>query len=188
MLGKRDCYFTAVSLMLAMALALFAVGCSKKEDASEQQARLALEELLTCTAQQAEEIDAAMLRMMEEMEAAMEVADGEPGMAQGGTALLDHFTGRFGERMTGECIQQLMANRSVALCIDLSRKHQADIKPEGLEISKREGEKPVYDYTATFNTNTGEVGSATGTITMEETEAGWMAANITLTVKEPYGR
>lgn len=36
MLGKRDCYFTAVSLMLAMALALFAVGCSKKEDASEQ--------------------------------------------------------------------------------------------------------------------------------------------------------
>ncbi len=81
MLGKRDCYFTAVSLMLAMALALFAVGCSKKEDASEQQARLALEELLTCTAQQAEEIDAAMLRMMEEREAAMEVADGEPGMA-----------------------------------------------------------------------------------------------------------
>lgn len=185
MLGKRDCYFTAVSLVLAMALALFAVGCSKKEDASEQQARLALEELLTCTTQQVEEFDAAMLRMAEE---AMETVDGEPGMSQGGTALLDHFTGRFGERMTGECIQQLMANRSVALCIDLSRKHQADIKPEGLEISKREGEKPVYDYTATFNTNTGEVGSATGSITMEETEAGWMAANITLTVKEPYGR
>ena len=184
MLGKRDCYFTAVSLMLAMALALFAVGCSKKEDASEQQARLALEELLTCTAQQAEEIDAAMLRMMEEMEA----ADGEPGMAQGGTALLDHFTGRFGGLMTDDCIQTAIANRDVTRSYDLFQKHQADIKPDPLELSKQEGEKEVYTFSATFNTNTGEVGSATGTITMEETEAGWMAANITLTVKEPYGR
>ncbi len=184
MLGKRDCYFTAVSLMLAMALALFAVGCSKKEDASEQQARLALEELLTCTAQQAEEIDAAMLRMMEEMEA----ADGEPGMAQGSTALLDHFTGRFGGLMTDGCIQTAIANRDVTRSYDLFQKHQADIKPDPLELSKQEGEKAVYTFSATFNTNTGEVGSATGTITMEETEAGWMAANITLTVKEPYGR
>ena len=184
MLGKRDCYFTAVSLMLAMALALFAVGCSKKEDASEQQARLALEELLTCTAQQAEEIDAAMLRMMEEMEA----ADGEPGMAQGGTALLDHFTGRFGGLMTDDCIQTAIANRDVTRSYDLFQKHQADIKPDPLELSKQEGEKAVYTFSATFNTNTGEVGSATGTITMEETEAGWMAAHITLTVKEPYGR
>ena len=184
MLGKRDCYFTAVSLMLAMALALFAVGCSKKEDASEQQARLALEELLTCTAQQAEEIDAAMLRMMEEMEA----ADGEPGMAQGSTALLDHFTGRFGGLMTDGCIQTAIANRDVTRSYDLFQKHQADIKPDPLELSKQEGEKEVYTFSTTFNTNTGEVGSATGTITMEETEAGWMAANITLTVKEPYGR
>lgn len=183
MLGKRDCYFTAVSLVLAMALALFAVGCSKKEDASEQQARLALEELLTCTAQQAEEIDAAMLRMMEEMEA----ADGEPGMAQGSTALLDHFTGRFGGLMTDGCIQTAIANRDVTRSYDLFQKHQADIKPDPLELSKQEGEKAVYTFSATFNTNTGEVGSATGTITMEETEAGWMAANITLTVKEPYG-
>ena len=185
MLWKRDCYFTAVSLVLAMALALFAVGCSKKDDSLEQQARLALEELLTCTAQQAEEIDAAMLRMMEEMEA----ADGEPGMAQGGTALLDHFTGRFGGLMTDDCIQTAIANRDVTRSYDLFQKHQADIKPDPLELSKQEGEKEVYTFSVTLKTPDGkETATATGTITMEETEAGWMAANITLTVKEPYGR
>lgn len=189
MLGKRDCYFTAILLMLAMALALFAVGCSKKDDRLEQQARLALEELLTCTAQQAEEIDAAMLRMMEEREAAMEVADGEPGMAQGGTALLDHFTGRFGGLMTDDCIQTAIANRDVTRSYDLFQKHQADIKPDPLELSKQEGEKEVYTFSVTLKTPDGkETATATGTITMEETEAGWMAANITLTVKEPYGR
>ncbi|MCI9194581.1 MAG: hypothetical protein HFF14_03305 [Angelakisella sp.] len=171
--------------MLAMALALFAVGCSKKDDSLEQQARLALEELLTCTAQQAEEIDAAMLRMMEEMEA----ADGEPGMAQGGTALLDHFTGRFGGLMTDDCIQTAIANRDVTRSYDLFQKHQADIKPDPLELSKQEGEKEVYTFSVTLKTPDGkETATATGTITMEETEAGWMAANITLTVKEPYGR
>ncbi len=126
-----------------------------------------------------------MLRMMEEMEA----ADGEPGMAQGGTALLDHFTGRFGGLMTDDCIQAAIANRDVTRSYDLFQKHQADIKPDPLELSKQEGEKEVYTFSVTLKTPDGkETATATGTITMEETEAGWMAANITLTVKEPYGR
>ena len=72
---------------------------------------------------------------------------------------------------------------------DLFQKHQADIKPDPLELSKQEGEKEVYTFSVTLKTPDGkETATATGTITMKETEAGWMAANITLTVKEPYGR
>ncbi len=91
--------------------------------------------------------------------------------------------------MTDDCIQAAIANRDVTRSCDLFQKHQADIKPDPLELSKQEGEKEVYTFSVTLKTPDGkETATATGTITMEETEAGWMAANITLTVKEPYGR
>ena len=144
-----------------------------------RRAQMALEQLLSWTVQQVEEGDAAVDRAR----AAVPLPSGGTGIDEYGSDLLDYYADRLGDVMSGDCIQRMVADRTLNRVISLARSAGADIGANGIALERRAAGAEVYDFLATIQTVAGEtVATAQGNLTMEQEGTVWKATRIALTV------
>ena len=96
----------------------------------------------------------------------------EPGLVQvddGG--FMAFYQAQFGDCMTQQCLEKLLANRLPTRIASLSG------QPAGLTLQKRSGADHCYDLQAADGTTTASV---TGTITMVKEDGAWKASDLTL--------
>lgn len=155
-------------------------GCGKKGDESEQSAVNVLEQVFGCSLQDAEDLDAVFVEMKEEAE-----AGSEPGISQAGEGLEDYFRNEFGNSMTEECLEKIMANRTCVLSRVLAKQVSSDIAVEEIEMKKRSGEQVIFDFSAKLikAADGTQISEINGNITMIYDETEWKASNLDATVK-----
>lgn len=103
----------------------------------------------------------------------------EPGLVQvddGGFAAF--YQAQFGDCMTQQCLEKLLANRLPTRIASLSG------QPAGLTLQKRSGADHCYDFSADLLAADGTTtASVTGTITMVKEDGAWKASDLTLNLK-----
>ena len=177
------------NLWLAMIAALILVcvmaiaGCGKQQagSGSEQSAQSALEHVLSCTVQEAADFETAS----EEIKQAAEETGDETGIVSV-DGLETYFQGRFGDDLTEDCLNKMMADRTIAVSIKLAEQYQSDILAEDIQLTKRSGNEDMYDFEAKLGTaaDSKKIASVTGVVTMEESQSSWKISNLTLKVSE----
>ncbi len=172
--------------ILLIGLILLAVGITiryKQGGGSlERQTKTALNQLLSCTRQQAEDFDAAIMQS-----AAEAVTDKEVGLIQSDEKLREYLVNRFADSMTYACIEELAMSRTFYISIALAKDLTADIRVSELELIKSSDQQECYTFSAKLLSSAGdEAGIARGTILMEKDGSKWKASKITLTVDELY--
>ena len=176
------------NLWLAMIAALILVcvmaiaGCGKQQSGagsgSEQSAQSALEHVLSCTVQEAADFETAS-------EEIKQAAADETGIVSV-DGLETYFQGRFGDDLTEDCLNKMMADRTIAVSIKLAEQYQSDILAEDIQLTKRSGNEDMYDFEAKLVTvaDSKQIASVTGVVTMEESQSSWKISNLTLKVSE----
>lgn len=175
----------AAALILACVMAI--AGCGKQQSAagsdSEQSksAQTALEHVLSCTVQEAADFETASEEIKQ---AAAETGD-ETGMISV-DGLETYFQGRFGDELTKDCLNRMMADRTIAVSIKLAEQYQADIQAEDIQLTKRSGAEDMYDFEAKLVTSddSKQVAKVTGVVAMEESQSSWKISNLTLKVTD----
>ena len=159
------------NLWLAMIAALILVcvmaiaGCGKQQagagSGSEQSAQSALEHVLSCTVQEAADFETA-----------------SEGIKQAAEET--------GDDLTEDCLNKMMADRTIAVSIKLAEQYQSDILAEDIQLTKRSGNEDMYDFEAKLVTaaDSKQIASVTGVVTMEESQSSWKISNLTLKVSE----
>lgn len=103
----------------------------------------------------------------------------EPGLVQvddGG--FMAFYQAQFGDCMTQQCLEKLLANRLPTRIASLSG------QPAGLTLQKRSGADHCYDFSADLQAADGTTtASVTGTITMVKEDGAWKASDLTLNLK-----
>ena len=103
----------------------------------------------------------------------------EPGLVQvddGG--FMAFYQAQFGDCMTQQCLEKLLANRLPTRITALSG------QPAGLTLQKRSGADHCYDFSADLQAADGTTtASVTGTITMVKEDGAWKASDLTLNLK-----
>ena len=103
----------------------------------------------------------------------------EPGLVQvddGG--FMAFYQAQFGDCMTQQCLEKLLANRLPTRIASLSG------QPAGLTLQKRSGADNCYDFSADLQADDGTTtASVTGTITMVKEDGAWKASDLTLNLK-----
>lgn len=103
----------------------------------------------------------------------------EPSLVQvddGGFAAF--YQAQFGDCMTQQCLEKLLANRLPTRIASLSG------QPAGLTLQKRSGADHCYDFSADLQAADGTTtASVTGTITMVKEDGAWKASDLTLNLK-----
>ena len=103
----------------------------------------------------------------------------EPGLVQvddGGFAAF--YQAQFGDCMTQQCLEKLLANRLPTRIASLSG------QPAGLTLQKRSGADNCYDFSADLQADDGATtASVSGTITMVKEDGAWKASDLTLNLK-----
>lgn len=157
----------AVSLVLffAAVAAVFALaGLSK--DPAKKQAEFVVQQLLSCSSAVEPAADDSYTAS-------------EPGLVQvddGGFAAF--YQAQFGDCMTQQCLEKLLANRLPTRIASLSG------QPAGLTLQKRSGADHCYDFSADLQAADGtNTASVTGTITMVKEDGAWKASDLTLNLK-----
>lgn len=172
--------------LLILAVITGAAGCGKDDGGPEQYSQAALNQLLSCTVQQAEEFDAALAADRSSIEAA---ADGEAGLVQEDGEMRDYLTKRFGDSMTDACIDDLAMSRAIYKSIALAKDLGTDIEAGAVELAKRSDEQDCYTFSTEIKTSAGDpAAAAQGTISMQKDGTGWKASKITLTMDETFDR
>lgn len=166
--------------ILALAVTVSAMGCGQSDADPKQRSQAALEQLLSCTLQQAEEFDAAM------EEASIDAAaDNSVGLYPDDGILRDYLIKYYGNSMTDACIEDLAMNRLIYRSTALTKDLCSDLEAREIELTKRAVEQECYDFSAELKTSAGEpAAKASGTISMEKDGDEWKASYITLTVDE----
>ena len=104
----------------------------------------------------------------------------EPGLVQvddGGFAAF--YQAQFGDCMTQQCLEKLLANRLPTRIASLSG------QPAGLTLQKRSGADHCYDFSADLQAADGTTtASVTGTITIVKEDGACEAHDLTLSLKE----
>ena len=146
--------------------AVFFVASRLRGDPAEKQAQTILTQLLSSS-------DAV------EPAADDSYTASEPGLVQvddGGFAAF--YQAQFGDCMTQQCLEKLLANRLPTRIAALSG------QPTNLTLQKRSGADHCYDFSADLQADDGATtASASGTITMVQEDGAWKASDITLTLK-----
>ncbi|MBD5546284.1 MAG: hypothetical protein HDQ97_02615 [Lachnospiraceae bacterium] len=181
---KKKIYVKLLWYILPIVLILLAAGIMiryKQGGGSlELQAKTALNQILSCTQQQAENFDAAIIQS-----AAEAVTDREIGLIQSDEKLREYLVKQFGDSMTYSCIEELAMSRTFYRSIALAKSLTTDIRVSELELIKRSDQQECYNFSAKLITSAGdEAGTARGTISMEKDGTKWKASKITLTVDE----
>ena len=146
--------------------AVFFVASRLRGDPAEKQAQTILTQLLSSS-------DAV------EPAADDSYTASEPGLVQvddGGFAAF--YQAQFGDCMTQQCLEKLLANRLPTRIASLSG------QPAGLTLQKRSGADYCYDFSADLQAADGTTtASVTGTITMVKEDGAWKASDLTLNLK-----
>lgn len=103
----------------------------------------------------------------------------EPGLVQvDGGDFMAFYQAQFGNCMTQQCLEKLLANRLPTRIASLSG------QPAGLTLQKRSGADHCYDFSADLQAADGtNTASVTGTITMVKEDGAWKASDLTLNLK-----
>ena len=143
--------------------AVFFVASRLRGDPAEKQAQTILTQLLSSS-------DAVEPAVDDSYTAS------EPGLVQvddGGFAAF--YQAQFGDCMTQQCLEKLLANRLPTRIASLSG------QPAGLTLQKRSGADHCYDFSADLQAADGTTtASVTGTITMVKEDGAWKASDLTL--------
>lgn len=146
--------------------AVFFVASRLRGDPAEKQAQTILTQLLSSS-------DAV------EPAADDSYTASEPGLVQvddGG--FMAFYQAQFGDCMTQQCLEKLLANRLPTRIASLSG------QPGGLTLQKRSGADHCYDFSADLQAADGtNTASVTGTITMVKEDGAWKASDLTLNLK-----
>ena len=146
--------------------AVFFVASRLRGDPAEKQAQTILTQLLSSS-------DAV------EPAADDSYTASEPGLVQvDGGDFMAFYQAQFGDCMTQQCLEKLLANRLPTRIASLSG------QPAGLTLQKRSGADHCYDFSADLQADDGATtASVSGTITMVQEDGAWKASDITLTLK-----
>ena len=146
--------------------AVFFVASRLRGDPAEKQAQTILTQLLSSSDAVEPSVDDSAV-------------GSEPGLVQaddGGFAAF--YQAQFGDCMTQQCLEKLLANRLPTRIAALSG------QPTNLTLQKRSGADHCYDFSADLQADDGATtASASGTITMVQEDGAWKASDITLTLK-----
>ncbi len=171
----------AAALILACVMVI--AGCGKQQSGagSEQSAQTALEHVLSCTVQEAADFETASEEIKQ---AAAETGD-ETGMISV-DGLETYFQGRFGDDLTEDCLNRMMADRTIAVGIKLAEQYQSDILAEDIQLTEKSGAEDMYDFEAKLVTSADskQVASVAGVVTMEKSQSSWKISGLTLKVSE----
>ena len=146
--------------------AVFFVASRLRGDPAEKQAQTILTQLLSSS-------DAV------EPAADDSYTASEPGLVQvDGGGFAAFYQAQFGDCMTQQCLEKLLANRLPTRIASLSG------QPAGLTLQKRSGADHCYDFSADLQAADGTTtASVTGTITMVKEDGAWKASDLTLNLK-----
>ena len=146
--------------------AVFFVASRLRGDPAEKQAQTILTQLLSSS-------DAV------EPAADDSYTASEPGLVQvDGSDFMAFYQAQFGDCMTQQCLEKLLANRLPTRIASLSG------QPAGLTLQKRSGADHCYDFSADLQAADGTTtASVTGTITMVKEDGAWKASDLTLNLK-----
>ena len=146
--------------------AVFFVASRLRGDPAEKQAQTILTQLLSSS-------DAV------EPAADDSYTASEPGLVQvDGGDFMAFYQAQFGDCMTQQCLEKLLANRLPTRIASLSG------QPAGLTLQKRSGADHCYDFSADLQAADGTTtASVTGTITMVKEDGAWKASDLTLNPK-----
>ena len=146
--------------------AVFFVASRLRGDPAEKQAQTILTQLLSSSDAVEPAVDDSAV-------------GSEPGLVQvddGGFAAF--YQAQFGDSMTQQCLEKLLANRLPTRIASLSG------QPAGLTLQKRSGADHCYDFSADLQAADGtNTASVTGTITMVKEDGAWKASDLTLNLK-----
>lgn len=167
--------------ILILVIAVPAAGCGQKDSGPKQRSQAALELLLSCTMEQAEDFDAAMSTAFAEP-----TENGGIGLTAGNDSeLVEYFAKRFDGSMTDSCIEDLTMSRMIYRSAALAKDFGSDVSTGDVKLTKRPGEEECYDFSAELKTSAGDpAAKASGTVWMEKDGAEWKASHITLTLDE----
>lgn len=168
-------------VILILVIAVPAAGCGQKDGGPKQRSQAALELLLSCTMEQAEDFDAAMSTAFAEP-----TENGGIGLTAGNDSeLVEYFAKRFDGSMTDACIEDLTMSRMIYRSAALAKDSGSDVSTDDVKLTKRPGEEECYDFSAELKTSAGDpAAKASGTVWMEKDGAEWKASHITLTLDE----
>ena len=143
--------------------AVFFVASRLRGDPAEKQAQTILTQLLSSS-------DAV------EPAADDSYTASEPGLVQADDGgFMAFYQAQFGDCMTQQCLEKLLANRLPTRIASLSG------QPAGLTLQKRSGADHCYDFSADLQAADGTTtASVTGTITMVKEDGAWKASDLTL--------
>ena len=146
--------------------AVFFVASRLRGDPAEKQAQTILTQLLSSS-------DAV------EPAADDSYTASEPGLVQVDDGdFMAFYQAQFGDCMTQQCLEKLLANRLPTRIASLSG------QPAGLTLQKRSGADHCYDFSADLQAADGtNTASVTGTITMVKEDGAWKASDLTLNLK-----
>lgn len=146
--------------------AVFFVASRLRGDPAEKQAQTILTQLLSSSDAVEPAVDDSAV-------------GSEPGLVQvddGG--FMAFYQAQFGDCMTQQCLEKLLANRLPTRIASLSG------QPAGLTLQKRSGADHCYDFSADLQAADGTTtASVTGTITMVKEDGAWKASDLTLNLK-----
>ena len=146
--------------------AVFFVASRLRGDPAEKQAQTILTQLLSSSDAVEPAVDDSAV-------------GSEPGLVQvddGG--FMAFYQAQFGDCMTQQCLEKLLANRLPTRIASLSG------QPAGLTLQKRSGADHCYDFSADLQAADGtNTASVTGTITMVKEDGAWKASDLTLNLK-----
>ena len=146
--------------------AVFFVASRLRGDPAEKQAQTILTQLLSSS-------DAV------EPAADDSYTASEPGLVQVDDGdFMAFYQAQFGDCMTQQCLEKLLANRLPTRIASLSG------QPAGLTLQKRSGADNCYDFSADLQADDGATtASVSGTITMVKEDGAWKASDLTLNLK-----
>lgn len=168
-------------VILILVIAVPAAGCGQKDGGPKHRSQAALELLLSCTMEQAEDFDAAMSTAFAEPTESSGI-----GLTAGNDSeLVEYFAKRFDGSMTDACIEDLTMSRMIYRSAALAKDFGSDVSTDDVKLTKRPGEEECYDFSAELKTSAGDpAAKASGTVWMEKYGTEWKASHITLTLDE----
>ena len=146
--------------------AVFFVASRLRGDPAEKQAQTILTQLLSSSDAVEPSVDTSS-------------AGSEPGLVQvDGGDFMTFYQAQFGDSMTKDCLDRVLANRLPTRIAALSG------QPTALTLHKRSGADNCYDFSADLQADDGATtASVSGTITMVQEDGVWKASDITLTLR-----
>ena len=155
--------------------AVFFVASRLRGDPAEKQAQTILTQLLSSS-------DAVKPAVDDSYTAS------EPGLVQvDDSDFVTLYQAQFGDSMTEDCLNQLLANRLPTRIATISDQHGGDLEVQDLKLTRtnKDGDTAVYSFSASLQSATEQFPAATasGLITMTQESGTWKASALTLNLK-----